>query len=153
MQIQLNEYKQQLIDSIPVITGLGVDIVEIDSCHVRLRAPLDKNINYEGTAFGGSLNTVAILSCYLLAHHILKSNNIPFKSLVIQNSNINYYKPVTGDFIALAKIEEQRKIDKFITMIRNKNIARIELNSKIYSSHSNLEETKAEFNGRFVASL
>ena len=107
--MQPSQYKQQLVDSIPVITALGVEIEEVGDNFILLRAPLDKNINYEGTAFGGSLNTVAILSCYLMAHHILKHNQIPFKSLVIQNSHINYLKPVTQDFFACSFIENKEK--------------------------------------------
>ena len=53
--------------------------------------------------------TVCILSCYLLVHHVLRTNNIKFDSLVIQNSEINYITPVEEvkeDQIDINKLEE-----------------------------------------------
>lgn len=146
-------YKQQLVDSIPVVTALGVDIEDVGDDFVLLRAPLDKNINYEGTAFGGSLNTVAILSCYLLTHHILKCNQVPFQSLVIQNSQINYLRPVTGDFYARSQISDQKDIQRFLKMLWQKKMARIELTSNIFSLQGDPQHPLVQFTGRFVACL
>lgn len=141
------KYKQELLNSIPVVAAMKVEINDIgDNCLV-VGAPLNTNINYEGTAFGGSLNTLCILSCYLLVHHQLKSNNIKFDSLVIQNSNIDYILPVHNDFKAKASVTESSKALLF-KMVNRKGMGRVEVSSKIMIDNS--ENEFVTFKARFV---
>ena len=144
----LNQYKEKLFHSIPVISGMDVSISEIQDSRICLKAPLDTNINYEGTAFGGSLNTLCILSAYLLTHHLLKTKGIKFNSLVIQNSSIEYRRPVDSDFTAKAEILGLEK-EKFLKIMLKKKIARVSIKSVIYTSNSSQESVV--FHGRFVA--
>ncbi|MCH2534097.1 MAG: thioesterase domain-containing protein [Bdellovibrionales bacterium] len=141
-------YKKQLLNSIPIVQSMNIDIVKIESNKISIIAPLNKNINYEGTAFGGSINTLCVLSSYLLIHHILKSHKIEFSSLVIQDSSIQYLKPVDSDFIATATIPVNC-IDKFIEMFQKRSMARVSTEAKITSSNNS--EFKARFKSRFVA--
>lgn len=141
------KYKQELLESIPVVSEMNIEIVEVGPRKIVLKAPLKKNINYEGTAFGGSINTLAILSCYLLTHHIMKVNEVDFKSLVIQNSEINYLNPVDSDFEATAEIDEG-SINTFIRMLKRRGTGRLSVESKISVN----SDVRAIFNGRFVAS-
>ena len=141
-----DEYKHDLLESIPVVADMNLDIQDITDHSVMLKAPLNKNINYEGTAFGGSINTLAILSCYLLTHHVLKNNNIDFQSLVIQSSDIKYLKPVESDFHAVA-LTDENSITNFIQSLERKKVARILLQSRVMVNDS----TRAIFNAKFVA--
>ena len=140
-------YKNELLASIPIVKGMDLDIQLVEVRKIVLSAPLNKNINYEGTAFGGSINTLAIFSCYLLTHHILKSNTVSFKSLVIQNSEINYLEPVSSNFLATAEVD-QYSLDRFVSTMARRRVARLSVQSKITVD----EKTKCLFNGRFVAS-
>tara|TARA_A100001015_G_C14938998_1_gene691744 strand:+ start:1135 stop:1467 length:333 start_codon:yes stop_codon:yes gene_type:complete len=97
-----SQYKAKLLSAIPVVSAMEVDIINIGIRELTLTAPLNTNINYEGTAFGGSLNTLCILSGYLLVHHIMHSEKIEINSLVIQDSQIKYLGPVNQDFYATA---------------------------------------------------
>lgn len=149
-------YKQQIAQSIPIINHLGIEIRDISSRHAVLAAPLDKNINYEGTAFGGSINTVAILSCYLMTHHFMRINEISFKSLVIQDSSIQYLKPVDGDFYARCESPNEYKVQQFLRTLNQKKIARLELHSNIFrdcDGPHGPDTVHAKFVGRFVAGL
>jgi thioesterase domain-containing protein len=142
-------YKEELLSSIPVISGMDVDIIKIEEKSITLTAPLNTNINYEGTAFGGSLNTLCILSSYLLVHHALKSKNIPFSSLVIQDSSVKYLSPVHKDFKAQS-IVEGKDVDLLVKLIDRKGVGRISVKSEIKVGDS--DEAKVVFQGRFVAS-
>jgi thioesterase domain-containing protein len=146
----IDNYKKLLLDSIPVVQALGVDIESLSTEHVTVSAPLDNNLNYEGTAFGGSLNTVAILSCYMMAHHLLKIHQVKFDSLVIQNSCIDYHHPVQGDFKAMATVSPQES-QKFILMMQKKGIGRIQIQSTIHTDES--KNPLVTFEGRFVAKV
>ncbi len=143
-------YKTQLLNSIPIVQSMNVDIVDISPNKISLIAPLNENINYEGTAFGGSINTLCVLSSYLLIHHILKSNHINFSSLVIQDSSIQYIKPVDSDFIATAQTSPPQ-IDRFIKTLHKKESARISTEANVTSETSS--EIKAQFKSRFVTKL
>ena len=143
----LDKYKNELLNSIPVVKAMDVQILDITDKSIQLGAPLSTNINYEGTVFGGSLNTACILSCYLLVHHLLRSKEISFSSLVIQNSTINYKLPVQEDFMATAKVSESSE-NMLIKMLDKKGAGRIQVSSKI-NTNSNTEDL-VEFTARFV---
>lgn len=143
-------YKEELLESIPVVSGMNVDIVEVEAQRICVKAPLNNNFNYEGTAFGGSLNTLAILSCYLLAHHLMRQNDIKFNSLVIQDSSIKYLSPVTTDFKACSFLKEGED-KRFLTILQKKGVGRVSLTSHIFDEESG--EPCVEFSGRFVATL
>ncbi|MAZ48427.1 MAG: thioesterase [Halobacteriovoraceae bacterium] len=143
-----SEYKSKLLSAIPVVSAMEVDITEIGLRELTLTAPLNTNINYEGTAFGGSLNTLCILSGYLLVHHTMHSEQMHIDSLVIQDSQIKYQGPVNDNFYATARVEQADR-DKFLTMLKRKGTGRI----KIYSSvKTGSEEGLVSFSARFVAS-
>jgi thioesterase domain-containing protein len=142
-------YKEELLNSIPVISGMDVDIIKIEDQSITLTAPLNTNINYEGTACGGSLNTLCILSSYLLVHHALKSKKIPFNSLVIQDSSIKYLSPVHEDFKAKSRVET-RDVDLLVKLIDKKGVGRITVKSEIKVGDSKV--ANVVFQGRFVVS-
>lgn len=143
----LDKYKAELLNSIPVVAAMDVQIKDISDQSITLGAPLNTNINYEGTVFGGSLNTACILSCYLLVHHLLKSKQIEFSSLVIQNSTIDYKIPVQADFSAKAIVTDKAE-GLLLKLLDKKGMGRIEVRSCI-TTEDNPEEL-VEFKARFV---
>lgn len=144
-----NDYKRELLESIPVVSGMNIEILDVQANKVTLCAPLDTNINYEGTAFGGSINTLGILSCYLLTHHILKMHKKSFNSLVIQNGNTDYLRPVDQVFRATASVTDD-EVARFLRTFKRKARARIQVASNITCEGD--ESPRAVFNGRFVSS-
>lgn len=145
-----SKYKKELLESIPVVAGMNIEIAVVEPRQVTLVAPLDTNINYEGTAFGGSINTLGILSCYLLTHHILKDHAIEFSSLVIQNGNTEYLRPIDGEFCAEAKVDEQ-SLNVFLKTLQRRGKARLAIASEISCVRDSA--IRAQFNGRFVVSI
>ncbi len=142
------QYLKELTQSIPVTSNLDVEVVSLNDTGVKLRAPLNTHINYEGTAFGGSLNTICILACYLSVHHLFRSNSIKFNSLVIQNSEMNYIKPVAENFTAHATVEN---IDFILNCFRRRGAARAKVRCSI-ELETNKGVELCSFTGRFVIS-
>ncbi len=141
--------EEELLSSIPVVEGMKLSIKELEDNSITLSAPLHKNFNYEGTAFGGSLNTLCILSAYLMVNHLLKINSVSFKSIVIQDSHIKFLNPVTDDFEAVAtslKVQE----NLLIKMLKKKSLGRITIQSQIYEVGS--KKKSVVFEGRYVVS-
>ena len=79
---------------IPITRALGVRVEEYDEGRLVLTAPLGENVNHLGTAFGGSLNTLAVLSCYGLLWLELRDTEC---NIIIRDSAIHYDRPVRGD--------------------------------------------------------
>jgi thioesterase domain-containing protein len=145
-----DQYADDLLKSIPVVKGMNISIDDLKETSLRIKAPLDSNINYEGTAFGGSLNTACILSCYLLVHHVLRTQNVDFKSLVIQDSQIQYLTPVSGDFSANAQLDD-KSVSFLLRQLRSLKRGRIEVRSQV--TLNDLSDIRVEFSGRFVVTL
>ena len=143
----LERYKQELLSSIPVVAAMDVQIEDVKDNSITLGAPLNTNINYEGTAFGGSLNTVCILSCYLLVHHLLKSKDVGFSSLVIQDSQIKYLLPVNSDFSATSVVTPKSE-EMLLKMLDRKKQGRIQVKSAVKTNDS--DDNLVEFSARFV---
>lgn len=147
----LNEkYKSTLLKAIPAVESMALDIESISDDSITLSAPLSANINYEGTAFGGSLNTSCILSCYLLIHHKLVSKNINFSSLVIQDSSIKYLKPVHSNFLITSSITTSNW-EKLLRSFHTKGKGRIEAFANVSLKSSNAKDLVL-FSGRFIVS-
>jgi thioesterase domain-containing protein len=141
-------YKKDLLESIPVVKGMELDITLIEPERLSVKAPLNTNINYEGTAFGGSLNTCCVLASYLLVHHILRMGQVEFDSIVIQNSEVNYLSPVTADFEATA-IANTSDISSFKRSLERRGVGRLGLKASVKTCAGEVEHVV--FNARFVA--
>ena len=146
--MEAKQYLRELTQSIPVTSNLDVDIIDLSDDGVTLGAPLSTHINYEGTAFGGSLNTICILACYLSVHHFFRSKSISFDSLVIQDNSMKYIKPVDANFITVARIEN---VESLLKTFKRRSIARAELRCDVKRS-DNFDTNLCSFTGRFVIS-
>ena len=112
---------------------MGITVNFMDSNTVSLTSPLSPNINHKDTAFGGSLSSTAILSCWTLVHHKLNKITQHF-NLVIQKSQIIYHAPVNGDFTSTCQIEDQKDWMRFKESLLKFGKARITVNSEIWSN-------------------
>ena len=73
---------------------MGVHVERFDESALILTAPLAPNHNHLGTAFGGSLATLATLAGYTLLWLELGDRE---SHIVIQESQIRYLAPVRGE--------------------------------------------------------
>ena len=62
--LESSEIEQFLHAKIPLTAAMGVRVESYDAQQLILTAPLDANHNHLGTAFGGSLAALLILSGY-----------------------------------------------------------------------------------------
>ena len=82
----LRETEAFLHDQIPLTQAMGVRLESYDASGLILTAPLAPNHNHLGTAFGGSLATLAILAGYTLLWLELGDRS---SHIVIQESQIH----------------------------------------------------------------
>ena len=113
---------------IPITQALGVRVDHDDGERLILSAPLKANVNHLGTAFGGSLNAVAVLSGYGLLWLELQDTEC---HIVIRESSISYERPVTGEIRATCLRPEAAALAAFKQDFHRKGKARIAIASTI----------------------
>lgn len=135
---------------IPIADAMGVQVRETSAHHVKLSAPLTPNTNHKSTAFGGSVYSVAVLSCWALVSQALKEWNLNVDYVVVQDGNMEYTIPVAGDFEAESSWASEREAARFRSMLERKGLARASLKSTVRSQGRDCATLEARFAARIV---
>ena len=138
------QMEELFYDKIPITRALGVRVEEYDGRRLVLTAPLKENVNHLGTAFGGSLNALAVLSGYGLLWLELRDTEC---HIVIRDSSIHYDRPVHGDIRAVCVRPDEKTLEVFKRQFRQRGKARIVLDATIEDGGV----TAVRFRGTFVA--
>ena len=133
-------------DDIPITNAIGLRVVSVTNNSLSLSAPLEKNHNDKNTAFAGSLYSVAVLAGWGFLQMALKNAGLDGQ-VVIQESGIKYYQPVTDDIVAKCSADFETDMEKFLQLFRRKDRARIRLVVQIHQG----EQLAVEFEGQYVA--
>ena len=97
-----SDLEAYLYRQIPLSRAMGVRVCKASVEEVRLRIPLDPNLNHLQTLFGGSGSAAAILASW--AHLSLRLRDHCLKpELVIQANQLHYLKPIHGDCEAVSE--------------------------------------------------
>lgn len=141
------DLEKYLLEHIPISSAMGIKVDAASFEKIVLRAPLFNNINHKKTVFGGSLHAVATLACWSLLHANLVELFKDSVQIVIASSEINYLFPVTSDFKAECNHPDFDAWERFLTILRKKGKARLQLRATIF------EEDKlcVDYSGVFVA--
>lgn len=140
----LQETEAFLHAQIPLTQAMGVQVEGYDEAGLILTAPLAPNHNHLGTAFGGSLATLATLAGYTLLWLELGDRS---SHIVIQESKIRYRFPVRGELRANAPRVSAEALATFLGDYQASGKARLTLPITIVSAG----RVCVEFQGTFVA--
>lgn len=94
--------QDRILETIPLAKAMQLTVKELSRTTIKLTAPLDANSNDKGTAFGGSIYSLLVLSGWSLVSAGLESAGI-LAEVVIAKSDISFLKPVTGELQAIAQ--------------------------------------------------
>lgn len=92
------ELESTLHDTIPLTTALQVAVASWRDGELVLRAPLAPNRNIHGTAFAGSLYSIAALTGWGSIWLALRSKAVAAR-IVVATSNIDYRKAVSDEIV------------------------------------------------------
>lgn len=123
---------------------MGVRVASYANGRLVLEAPLTRNYNHLGTAFGGSLNALATLAGYTLVWLALDD---PQCHVMIRESAISFKRPVTGVLMAVCLLPDEKVMAEFREKFAQTGKARLELRVTIEAEG----RTAVEFRGTFVA--
>jgi thioesterase domain-containing protein len=143
------EYLQGLIDAeFELARHIGVFVERADEQTIVLRAPLLPNANHQGTAFGGSLFSIAVLTGWAWITRYLAATGMAADA-VIQESSIRYLLPVHGVLRATLAPPTAVHIEKFRKMMQRAGRGRIRLRVDIRHGQA----VATEFEGVYAAAI
>lgn len=140
------ELKQLLYTQIPLTRLMGVEVIQAEPGCAIVSAPLQPNINHQGTVFGGSANTLAIVAAYSLLFLRLNTTH-PHCHILIQQNTMQYEHPIEGEMIAHCEFEDTARWSRFMKTLQRHGRARISLDAVVNQN----EQRCASFQGDFVA--
>jgi thioesterase domain-containing protein len=140
--------QNRIIGEFSLARHIGIIVESADDAGVVLRAPLAPNANYKGTAFGGSLYSVAVLTGWAWVTRYLAARGLAADA-VIQESSVRFLAPVHGELRASVAAPPDAQIDRFRKMLQRAGRGRIRLRVEI-----NYGEALAMlFEGVFAAAI
>jgi thioesterase domain-containing protein len=142
----LTDLERILHTEIPLTRAMDVRVVRADQNGLVLGAALAPNLNHKKTAFGGSLNSLATLACWGSIQLLVRDRGQAI-TVVIQESSVQFLKPVTRDFEAVCPLPPAPVIERFLHMLERKGRARLALEATIRTDG----EIALHFHGQFVA--
>ncbi|HLG78436.1 MAG TPA: thioesterase domain-containing protein [Ktedonobacteraceae bacterium] len=145
MQAHIQTLQAVLYSEIPLTRYLRLTVDDYNGKALRVSAPLADNVNHFGTAFAGSLSTVATLAGWSMVWFVLKECELE-GNIVIQESHCHYFLPVTRDFTAYCQKPEAAQLENFEQTLRQKGKARLELHVDIPEQ----DKVAFAFQGRYV---
>ncbi|EFF42452.1 conserved hypothetical protein [Xanthomonas citri pv. aurantifolii str. ICPB 11122] len=142
----LQSLQQQFI-AMPPVLSMGIAVDGLHDGALRLRAPLQANVNDKANAFGGSLASLMTLASWgwltlqlqLAGHHA---------DVYVADSQLRYVAPVYEDLVANAEPSELGSWEAFLATFRQRGKVRIGMRAQIALGSG---AAAATLSGRFVA--
>lgn len=143
------DYLQRLIErEIRLAKPMGIIVAAANENEVVLRAPLAPNANHKGTAFGGSLYSIAVLTGWAWITRFLATRKLNAEA-VIQESSMRFLAPVHGEMRSSIEIPAAADIDKFQKMLARADRGRIRLQVNVHAGAT----LATVFDGLFAAAM
>jgi len=133
-------------DSIPITGKMRINVAGYDGNSLLLKAPLTENVNDKGTAFGGSIFSLLVLSGWGLLHLKLAEAGIS-SEVMIHKSSVTYARPVKDVLNAHCELPDAQTFERFMHEVRNRGRGKILLTAVTMSG----DRTAVEFSGNYVA--
>ena len=140
------QLQKKLHNEIPLTKVMNIQIDTYDNGRLITKAPLDININDKGTAFGGSLNTMTIISAWSMCWLISKELGYDSKNIVIIENKSSFKAPVTKGIICNTVKPSEEEIVIVKEKLERKGSASI----KIYSRVVEDDKVCLDFEGYYV---
>ncbi len=128
---KIKKLECKIHDEIPMTRLMNLELKEINENFLTTTAPLDININDKGSAFGGSLASITIISSWCLARLI--ANDLGYEDfdiLIIKNES-SFSKQVLKQIVCECTIPTQKEINILKEKLTTKGSASLKISAKI----------------------
>lgn len=120
---QLEAYLHQ---QIPLTQHMQVSVKSYERGLVELAIPLAANSNLHGTAFGGSIGSIAILCGWTWLNAAATEAGIAC-DLVVQKTEMTYESAINEDFYARCAGTDNEQWQRFVHLLQRRRRSRIQL--------------------------
>ena len=141
--------QNKLHSEIPLTKLMEIKIQDYNESELITTAPLSININDKGTAFGGSLSTITIISAWSLCWLISKELGFDSNNIVIIKNNTSFRKPVTKNITCHTFKPSKEEIEILKQKLENKKSASLKIQSQIIEDG----EICVDFEGYYVIKI
>jgi thioesterase domain-containing protein len=145
----IQKLQAKLHNEIPLTKLMQLHIKEYTKKELITTAPLEININDKGTAFGGSLSTITIISSWSLCWLISQELGYENKNIVVIKNENSYLKPVTKDIACYTRKPSISEIKTLKEKLETKGSASLKISSQIIENGV----VCVEFDGVYVIKL
>ena len=145
----INELQNKLYNDIPLTKIMEIKIQNYTNQELITTASLGININDKGTAFGGSLSTITIISGWSLCWLISKELGFDSNNIVIIKNETSFRRPVTKDIVCITKKPSKEEIEIVKQKLQIKKSASLKIQSQIIEDG----EICVDFEGYYVIKI
>ena len=143
------ELQNKLHNEIPLTKIMEIKIQNYTNQELITTASLGININDKGTAFGGSLSTITIISGWSLSWLISKELGFDSNNIVIIKNETSFRRPVTKDIVCITKKPSKEEIEIVKQKLQIKKSASLKIQSQIIEDG----EICVDFEGYYVIKI
>lgn len=131
----------------PPVAALRPQILEWRDGLLRLRAPLDANVNDKGCAFGGSTVSLMTIAAWgLMTLELEQADQVA--EVYVADSQIRYLKPVFEDIVVEASFDTAAERTALADTLARQGRAGARLRARTLLADGGVAAT---FSGRYVA--
>lgn len=123
--MQAQELEAFFHRNIPMTRFMEIHVDRCNQDELVISAPMAPNANHHGTAFGGSIATLAVVCGWGALHLKSQAENLQFE-LVIQKSEMTYLKGIERDLRARCALPSGASWTRFTDTLSRKGRARLE---------------------------
>ena len=145
----IKELQNKLHNEIPLTKIMEIKIQNYTNQELITTASLGININDKGTAFGGSLSTITIISGWSLCWLISKELGFDSNNIVIIKNETSFRRPVTKDIVCITKKPSKEEIEIVKQKLQIKKSASLKIQSQIIEDG----EICVDFEGYYVIKI
>ena len=141
----LHSLQQQFV-AMPPVLSMGIAVDGLHDGALRLRAPLQANVNDKANAFGGSLASLTLAGWGWLTLQLQLAGHDA--DVYVADSQLRYVAPVYEELVADAAPSAAGNWEVFLATFRQRGKARIDMRAQVALESG---AAAATLSGRFVA--
>jgi thioesterase domain-containing protein len=130
---------------IPLTHAMAVEVTVLGAEELVLTAPLTANHNHAGSAFAGSLASLASIAGWAFLHQLAEREGLAAE-LLLADSRIRYRQPIYENLRAQLRVTAMEQ-QRFLASLKRGYKARLRLTIGL----PDLERPAAQFEGLYVA--
>lgn len=145
-QARIDQFLDHIKANIPLVNHMGLNKITFDGHELAFHISLAPNLNDKGTGFGGSISAFCTLSGWALTTLALIDADLE-RSAVVKTGSIEFFAPVTEDFIVRCYSPEPHGIQSLIEQVQQKGRGRLPVIAEIVQNN----KVAVSYQGIYVA--